>query len=225
MLTEKKVRQFIENTLDGESTSARLIREKVEALGLEHEEVFSSQIAFFKTLCLGAGVQEILELGTFLGYSTTGFAEFLKDTGSNGHIITVELDEKRAIEANRSLEEIGLDKYVTFIVGDASTVCQELSTKNKKFDLVFLDVFEGCYPDLYHRCVELLKPQGLLIVDNVLMPTVDGWISGQNVIESNDDMLLKALRELLHLATSDPKVSSSILPLGSGLLICSKVMK
>lgn len=225
MLTEKKVRQFIEDTLDGESTSTRLIREKVEALGLEHEEIFSSQIAFFKTLCLGAGVQEILELGTFLGYSTAGFAEFLKDTGSNGHIITVELDEKRAIEANRSLEAIGLDKYVTFLVGDANTVCQEFSTKKKKFDLVFLDIFEGCYPDLYHVCIELLKPKGLLIVDNVLMPTVDGWVSGKNVIESNDDKLLKALQELLHLATSDPKVSSSILPLGSGLLVCSKLMK
>ncbi len=67
MLTENKVRQFLENTLDGESTSLKLIREKIEALGLEHEEVFPSQIAFFKTLCLGAGVQQILELGTFLG--------------------------------------------------------------------------------------------------------------------------------------------------------------
>jgi predicted O-methyltransferase YrrM len=225
MLTEKKVRHFLENTLDGESTSLKLIREKIEALGLEHEEVFPSQIAFFKTLCLGAGVQEILELGTFLGYSTAGFAEFLKDTGSNGHIITVELDEKRAIEATRSLEAIGLDKYVTFLVGDASTVCQELSTKKKKFDLVFLDVFEECYPGLYHLCVELLKPQGLLIIDNVLMPTVDGWVSGRNVIEPNDDKLLNSLRELIDLAASDPKVSSSILPLGSGLLICSKLMK
>jgi predicted O-methyltransferase YrrM len=93
----------------------RFIREKTNELNIDHEEIFSSQMAFFKVLCAARNAQQILELGTFMGYSTAGFAEFLREKESKGHITTIERDSDRSKQAKQGLATDGLDKYVTFI--------------------------------------------------------------------------------------------------------------
>lgn len=222
MLSEEIVRNFIEEILKAESPQMRIIKDKVDELGLVHEEIFPSQMAFFQALCLLKDVKEILELGTFLGYSATGFADFLKNNDLDGHITTVERDPDHIVKAKLLLDANALDMYVTIVEGDVRVVCNELQSEGKTFDLIFLDAFEGHYLELYPYCIELLKPRGMLIIDNMLMLTVDGWRSGRNVIEMTGNPILDTLRNLLNTAASDKRVITSIIPSCSGLLLCVK---
>lgn len=198
-----------------------VIRRNVCAAGLQHEEIFSSQMALFHTLGLAAGAARVLELGTFVGYSTAGLVEMVRQRGG-GHVTTVEFDADRSASARSALEASGLADDVTFVVSDDRKACTRLLAEGKVFDFVFLDTCEQNYPELYPLCVELLAPGGVLVVDNVLMPTVDGWLSDENVVSAARTPVLGALREMLQLAVADNSMTTSIVPLGSGLLLAVK---
>jgi len=221
MLTEQDAREFIDHTLTVETETMRAIRRNVCASGLQHEEIFSSQMALFHTLGLASGAGQVLELGTFVGYSTAGFVEMVRRRGG-GHITTVEADSERSAAAREALEASGLADDVTFIVSDDRKACKRLLAEGKVFEFIFLDTCEQNYPELYPLCVELLAPGGVLVVDNVLMPTVDGWLSDENVVSAARTPVLGALREMIQLAVDDESMATSIVPLGSGLLLAVK---
>lgn len=222
MLTEHDAREFIDHTLTVETETMCAIRRSVCAAGLQHEEVFSSQMALFHTLGLASGAGRVLELGTFVGYSTAGFVAMVR-RGGGGHVTTVEADAERSASAQRSLDVSGLSKDVTFIVGDDRQACRGLIADRRVFDFIFLDTCEENYPELYPLCVELLVPGGVLAVDNVLMPTVDGWLSDENVVSAARTPVLGALREMIRIAVDDQSMATSIVPLGSGLLLAVKL--
>jgi predicted O-methyltransferase YrrM len=222
MLTERALRLHIDGLQLGETPAMTAIREYIDRQGLEHEEIFPSQMLFLKVLCRAVGARRILELGTCLGYSTAAFVDIVSTAGlDDWQIVTVERDPSRSREARQLLADGGLGRNVCFLVGNAEDHCADLLAAGEVFDVVFLDVAEVIYPSLYPACVDLLSDRGLLVVDNVLMSTVDGWFSGQNVVEGYGPTI-DALQQLLALATTDPRVDASIVPFGSGLLLCHR---
>jgi predicted O-methyltransferase YrrM len=221
MLSESSARAWIESICPVEPTAARNIRARVVERGFQHEEVFPFQLAFLRTLVWATAARDVLELGTFLGYSTAGIAEALKRSG-DGRMVTVERAAERSRTAHDSLQEAGLAGVVDFVVGDAHEVCSSLVAAKRRFDLVFLDTAESQYPILYPICVQLLRRRGVLAVDNVLMPTVDGWTTGKNVVQAPEAEPIASLCALLEMASGDHDVLASVLPVGSGMLLCSK---
>jgi len=221
VLKETQLRAWIDRMLTDETPAMKAVRVRTESLGMPHEEMFPSQVMVLKTLMLAARARDVLELGTFLGYGATSFAEALDALGG-GRLTTVDRDVQLSEEAQAGFPLASTTADVEFLTGDADSVCAGLLERGRSFDLVLLDIAELQYPALYDSCVKLLKPSGILVVDNVLMVSVDGWETDENVVDGPQSEALTALRELVAMAARDPRVWPSLVPLGSGLLFCAK---
>ena len=217
MLTELKVRSFIENRFPIFGEAPNRISEAIEREGVTREEIFPHQGRFLELLCSMVKPQNILELGTFLGYSTAFLAASAKRY--SGHVTTVEISESRSKFAERQLQKFGLADHVRFLVGDDRQVCRDLLSCGAKFDFVFLDSLEENYLEVFRLVEQMMAPGGAIVVDNVLMHTVNGWVNGDNIIEDGDSDKNSVLMALLDYIQTSETLTATILPSGSGLLL------
>jgi O-methyltransferase len=220
MLTEETVREWLE-ALMIESPAAKAIRTRIDLTELPHLELFLSQLALLKTLLILSDGRHILELGTFVGYSTQALVEILDSLGG-GTITTVDSNAEYIARARESVRSSGATD-VTYIVDSAESACETLADRGSDFDLILLDVAESAYLRLYEGCIRLLRPGGILVIDNVLMETVAGWSNGRNAVEDSQDETNLALAELNRLLLADTRVATSVLPLGSGIALCTRL--
>ena len=95
MLTESAVRRYVESCIRTESPELLAVRRRVTELGLDHEEIRLSQMAFFQTICCATNASKILELGTFLGDSTIGLARVLPDQERLCPLIATQLVQRK----------------------------------------------------------------------------------------------------------------------------------
>lgn len=161
---------------------------------------------FLKMLVAIARPRKILELGTFGGYSTLCLAEGLEE---GGEVVTLEIDDEKEDFIANHLRKSPFGHRVRTIFADAKKVLPEMASSS--FDMIFLDSDKRDYPQLYPLCKRLLKPQGLLIADNVLW---NGHITDSRY---DHDAQTSALREFNDIVAEDDEVDVVILPLRDGL--------
>src|SRR5204862_6903765 len=118
--------------------------------------------ALLRVLATAIGARRILEIGTATGYSGIWLAGALPP---DGMLITIEKDPQRAQQARGNFARAGLADRANVLVGDAQRMLAKVSGP---FDLIFQDGDKGLYLPLLDRLVELLRPRGLLVTDNVL---------------------------------------------------------
>lgn len=106
--------------------------------------------------------QNILEVGTAIGYSGILMARTAQKYG--GKLTTIEIDEERYREANINFEKAGLDNVRT-ILGDAG---EEIKKLNEEFDFVFIDASKGHYREFFDDSYKLLKKDGIIFIDNIM---------------------------------------------------------
>lgn len=106
--------------------------------------------------------QNILEVGTAIGYSGILMARAAQKYG--GKLTTIEIDEERYREANINFEKAGLDNVRT-ILGDAG---KEIKKLNEEFDFVFIDASKGHYREFFDDSYKLLKKDGIIFIDNIM---------------------------------------------------------
>lgn len=112
-----------------------------------------------------ANFKNILELGTFCGYSAVWMAEALKST--DGHITTIEIDHSRVVLARELFEDVGLTKFITSIEGN---VDEEIKKLDDKYDLVFIDGGND-YLEIFNLVdSKMLRKNGLIAIDNAISP-------------------------------------------------------
>ncbi|MEU0092625.1 class I SAM-dependent methyltransferase [Kribbella sp. NPDC006257] len=219
MIDEEQLRQWIEMR-QAKPGFLQDIESEIAGSGHENEQIFYSQVNLLKILVTVRRATRILELGTFLGFSTSVFTKALEDLGG-GSICTVD-QSAEAVSKARSVVYAPESVDISYRVGDAESVCHELLADDRRFDLVLLDVDESCYPQLFSLCVDLLETAGILVIDNLLMATVAGWHSGENVVEADGNPKMTALRRTIELIQQEDRVESAIVPLGSGMGLCVK---
>jgi predicted O-methyltransferase YrrM len=112
--------------------------------------------------------RQILELGTATGYSTIYLARACE--ALEGRVVTLERDADMARRAQANFEKAGLEHRVEIVVGDAF---EEMTKMRGPFDLAFLDIDKEGYAGALSHCDRLLKPGGLLVVDNVAFKGAD----------------------------------------------------
>ena len=154
--------------------------------------------------------QNILEFGTYTGYSTLVMAMALPE---GGHITTLDRSEEAPNIAKQYWAEAGVANKITFKFAEAldSMAC----LPEDSFDLIFIDADKKNQIAYYERSLKLLKVGGVILVDNVL------W--GGAVIDKTDHSeQTTAIRELNTLIHSDQRVTAAILPLGDGLTLIHK---
>ncbi|MEY8352866.1 O-methyltransferase [Lachnospiraceae bacterium 54-53] len=167
--------------------------------------------AFLQTMTAAVKPAAILEVGTAVGYSTLLMAEAMPPAC---RITTIEKYEKRIPEARRNFERAGETGRITLIEGDAQETLKGLTGP---FDLVFLDAAKGQYLNWLPRILEIMRPGGMLISDNVLQ---DGdIIESRYAVERRNRTIHSRMREYLYELKHSVKLKTSIVPIGDGMAV------
>ena len=153
----------------------------------------------------------ILEVGTFSGYSALSMAEGLED---GGRIYTFEIDDEQEAFTRQWIEQSPWADKVTFIIGDAITEAPRLGVT---FDMVFLDGDKRTYVEAYEMGLAVVRPGGFIIADNTL------W-AGHVVDAAYDrDHQTQGIRRFNDHVACDERVEKVIVPLRDGLTIVRRV--
>ncbi len=167
-----------------------------------------------RVLATAVQARRILEIGTAIGYSGIWLAGALPGDGT---LITMEMDEPRAQQARGHFARAGLSDRVSVIVGDALRMLAKVSGP---FDLIFQDGDKKLYGPMLDRLVDLLRPGGLLVTDNVLWSgeVVPGFVkqSQHNAADT------QAIADYNHRLNTHPALITSTVPLRDGVAISVK---
>ena len=156
--------------------------------------------------------KNILEVGTYTGYSALCFAEGLQHRGK---IFTIDKNEELETLQNKFFDKSGYRDQIIQLVGNALEI---IPTIDETFDLVFIDADKANYINYFHLIIDKMNPGGMILSDNVL------W-SGK-VVEKLDrkDTDTKALLAYNKLINEDPRIETVLLPIRDGLTL-SRVRK
>lgn len=181
------------------------VLDELYAAGRAHDAAQSDRLARLRNLepetarllallVRATGARDVLELGTSNGYSTLWLADAVRDTG--GTVVSVELEADRSREAAANLARAGLEAHVELRVEDAADALAEADDAG--VDLVFLDAERPHYVAYWPQLLRVLRPGGLLAVDNVISHSYE-------------------LEAFTALVEDDPRVTTSVVPVGAGL--------
>lgn len=186
------------------------------ARGEEFWPIIKPEVAdFMKVMLSLIKPVQILEIGTAVGYSSILMSNYLSE---NGHITTIERFPYMINIAKENIKKAGLENTITMLEGNASCILPTL--KANSYDLVFMDCAKGQYIHFLPECIRLLKPEGLLVTDNVLHK---GTVArSRYLIERRQRTTHSRLREFLWTITHSEALRSSVLPVGDGIALSYK---
>ena len=156
--------------------------------------------------------RNVLEIGTFTGYSAICMALALE---GEGHIDTLEINDELEDLILEGFERAGVSGRVSLHIGDAVEFLRGQDGK-KLYDLTFIDANKREYPDYYEHALTLTRPGGFILADDVLW---DGKVYAEQV---PTDKQTSGIVRFNDLAASDPRVETVILPVRHGLSIIRK---
>ena len=159
------------------------------------------------------GARRVLEVGTYTGYSSIAMALALPDTGT---LVACDVSEETMAVAKRWWREAGVEHKIEPRLGDARVTLDALiaSGAANTFDVAFIDADKRAYGDYYEQLLTLVRPGGLIAVDNVL------WYG--RIARGDTDKATAALREFNAFVAADARVSYTMVPIGDGLSLCRK---
>lgn len=151
--------------------------------------------------------KRVLEFGTCLGYSTVWMAQALRETG--GKLISVEYRKDLYEAAKRNIELAGLSDIVDLILGDASKV---INMVDGLFDIILQDSDKSLYSAMLDKCIDLTRKNGLIIADDVLFKPM-------GIAEKFSEPVNEYVKKVFE----DNRLYSTILPIGDGIAISTKL--
>lgn len=212
MIVDERMRTFI-NSLDMGNTSF-LEELEQEALVSSVPIIRREMQSFIKVLLAMNKPQQILEVGTAIGFSTLLMCEYGQP---EAHITTIENYEKRIPIAKENFRKAGKEQNITLLEGDAGEI---LKTLDGTFDMIFMDAAKGQYIHWLPDVVRLLAPEGILVSDNVLQE--GELIESHYLVERRNRTIYKRMREYLYELKHHPQLLTTILPLGDGVSVSIK---
>lgn len=190
----------------------RLIeRTRAETGGSANMQVSAAQGSLLTLLTRVVGARRALEIGTFTGYSSICIARGL---GEGGHLLCCDVSEQFTALARDAWAEANLADRIELRIAPALETLAGLAAE-EPFDLVFLDADKPNYPNYFEAILPLLRPRGLLLVDNTL------W-SGDVVRPAQEGSTTAVIQAFNDLVAADERVESYILPISDGMTLVSK---
>jgi predicted O-methyltransferase YrrM len=181
------------------------LRDDTSRMPMAQMQIASEQGAFMALLVRLIGARRILEIGTFTGYSSTAMALALPP---DGRIVCLDVSEEWTSRAKEAWAEAGVADRAELRIGPAAESLREL--EDDAFDLAFIDADKTGYDTYYEGCLRVVRPGGLILIDNVLQ-------AGRVVDASADDENVSAIRALNEKIASDERVDMTLLPVADGL--------
>ena len=190
------------------------LREETETRPMALMQAPPEEAQFLALLIELIDARRCLEVGVFTGYSTLAMALALPD---DGRVVACDIDEEVTTVGQSYWREAGVDQRIDLRIGDARETLQGLIDGGEAgtYDFAFLDADKTGYADYYEQILTLLRPRGLLVIDNVLW---NGAVADPS--KSNDSTdALRALNTKLH---ADERITLSLLPVGDGITLALK---
>ena len=153
--------------------------------------------------------ENILEIGTFTGYSAICLSKGLQP---GGKVITIEINDELSAFAHSYFCRAGVDSKITPLTGRAQDLIPGLDLT---FDLVFIDADKREYTEYFKLVIDKVKPGGFIIVDNVL------W-GGQVIEKETTDPQARGIINFNEMIRSDARIENVIIPLRDGLMLIRK---
>lgn len=204
---------------------AQGIRESAAAQGLRAEtakrferwsamQICPEQGAFMALLVRLIGARRTIEVGTFTGYSALVVATALP---ADGQVVACDVSEEWTAIGQQFWQQAGVAEKIDLQLRPALDTLDALiaSGQSGAFDFAFIDADKASYDAYYERCLALLRPGGLLAIDNVL------W-GGRVADAQADDDATAAIRALNEKVHDDARVDAAMLPVGDGLALALK---
>ncbi len=210
-LTPELYAYLVEHRSDRDPLLAELAEETRQLGGVSVMQVAPEQGAFLTLLVRLTGARRLVEVGTFTGYSALCLAKGLPD---GGRLLCCDVSEEWTSIGRRYWERAGLADKIDLEIAPAIETLQRLP-REEIFDLAFIDADKPNYPAYFEEILTRLRPNGLIVFDNVL------W-SGNVVDPSATDDNTRALRALNDALAADTRIESVMLPVADGLTLARK---
>ena len=190
------------------------LRAETAALEQSSKQVSPDEGQFLALLTRLIGARRTIEVGVFTGYSALWVALALPEAG---RILACDVDEAWTAVAQRYWQEAGVAHKIDLRLAPAAETLAQLieAGEAEQFDMAFIDADKSNYDAYYEQCLTLVRPGGLILVDNVL------WY-GRVVDAAQQDADTVAIRAINAKIAADERVDVSMLAIGDGLTLAVK---
>ena len=218
MIKSLEINERLEKYISDHSYDLHPIQKEIlnhnKSLGdVKKMQISVTQAYFFQFFIKTNSIKNILEIGTFTGYSALSMGLV---TPEDGTITCLDINKETSEVAKSFFKKANLDKKIKIILGPAMNSLKKLKEDKKIFDMIFIDADKENYKNYYDLSLGLLKKNGFILIDNVL------WHG--DVVDSNkNDQLTNIIREFNSFIKKDDRIEKTILPLGDGITICRKI--
>jgi len=212
-IDEKLEKYISDNSYDLHPVQKEIIKHNNSLGNIKRMQISVSQAYFLQLLIKSNDIKNILEIGTFTGYSALSMALAVT---SDGRLTCLDINKETSEKAESFFKKANLENKIKVILGPALDTLERLKEKKKIFDLIFIDADKENYKEYYDLSMNLIKKKGFILVDNVL------W-HGDVADPVKNDRLINIIREFNSLIKNDDRVEKTILPLGDGVTVCRKI--
>lgn len=198
-----------------ETDTQRRLRAATDKLEWSVMQISPDQGQFMALLVKLINAEKIIEVGTFTGYSALSMAMALPD---NGLLIACDVSEEWTDIARDYWQQAGVADKIDLRLAPASETLSELIENGQAdtFDFAFIDADKQNYQHYFEQCLRLLKPGGIVAIDNVLW----GGSVADEKDQQADTIAIRNFNQRLH---QDSRVDISLVPIGDGLTLARKI--
>jgi caffeoyl-CoA O-methyltransferase len=213
-LTPTAIYEYMQSISLREPALLARLREETASHPRAIMQIPPEQGQFMALLVHLLGVRKALEIGVFKGYSSLSVAMALPE---DGRLIALDVSEEYTAIARRYWRDAGVDNKVDLRIGPAIDSLQAILAAGEAgtFDLAFIDADKPSYDSYYEAVLQLLRPKGLLAIDNV-------FLGGRCADPSNSEPEVLAMRALNQKIQRDDRVWVSTLTIADGVTLVVK---
>lgn len=211
-ITNEQVARYVVEKIVVESEIEAQLRKDTSRL-TQGGMISSSDVGtFLGMLAQTINAKKAIEVGTFTGYTALKIAQALP---VDGKIISCDISTEWTDMGKPYWQAAGVEKKIDLRIAPARDTLNSLNSQAGTFDFAFIDADKLNYPNYFEACLKLLRPGGVIVLDNML------W-SGDVADNSVQDETTVALRNLNLKISQDTRVTSCLLTVGDGLMMVRK---